>query len=359
MLGQLAVPRSNSAVLSADRDLTAVTPSHRRLAFLDAVRGIAAFAVLIQHLASEQSRRLEADSRYWFNLGQFGVVAFFLVSGFIIPVSLEKYGKLAPFWKARFFRLYPMYWVSLLFMLAVVLLHLAAPPAGFASHPFADGLANLTMLQRFIGLPDVEGVYWTLALEMVFYVLCSLVILARFPRSPVATAFAVSIAVAAANNIMAFGLHRSPPAMHLALLLSAFVGAVVYRFFRSESSAASLAVLLAVAAVVITEGFWLHYVLFPEPGKLYVSLTAMISAWIAGYALFFVLFLLRGHPFPEWLQWLGRISYSVYLLHIPLLTLFPMHKHPLLWGPFAVVLCLALSHLTYRYIERPAMLLGR
>lgn len=359
MLGQFVVPRSESAVLSADRDLTAATPTHRRLAFLDAIRGIAAFAVLIQHLASDNSSRLEADSRYWFNLGQFGVVAFFLVSGFIIPVSLEKYGRLLPFWKARFFRLYPMYWVSLLLTLLLVLLHIFPAPANFASHPALDIVGNLTMLQRFVGLPDLAGVYWTLALEMAFYVLCSFVVLSHLRRSPIAVAVAVSLAVAVLNNVMAFGFHRSPPAMHLAMLISAFVGAVVYRFFHGEASTASLLALVTVAAVVIIQGFWLHYVLIPELDKPYVSLTAMVTAWVAGYALFFTLFLLRRHTFPKWLQWLGRISYSLYLLHLPLLALVPTNRVPLLWDPLAIILCLVVSHLTYRYIERPAMLFGR
>lgn len=57
--------------------------SGARLAWLDALRGLAAVAVLLEHLLSWFMPALRP---YWFNLGMYGVLVFFLVSGYIIPV---------------------------------------------------------------------------------------------------------------------------------------------------------------------------------------------------------------------------------------------------------------------------------
>ena len=48
----------------------------------------------------------------WLNLGQYGVFVFFLVSGYIVPASLERKGSIRGFWISRAFRLYPMFLVA-------------------------------------------------------------------------------------------------------------------------------------------------------------------------------------------------------------------------------------------------------
>ena len=78
--------------------------------------------MVISHgAAAYVSGTAEFDSHI-FRFGQFGVVLFFLCSGFIIPASLERHGSLQGFWISRFFRLYPIYWVATLAALALVLI---------------------------------------------------------------------------------------------------------------------------------------------------------------------------------------------------------------------------------------------
>src|SRR3954465_10022133 len=81
-----------------------------RLQFLGAPRGIAAFAVILQHAGQPLSTGYSAFAFSMFDLGNFGVMLFFLCSGFIIPISLERQGSLRRFWIRRFFRLFPLYW---------------------------------------------------------------------------------------------------------------------------------------------------------------------------------------------------------------------------------------------------------
>ena len=67
---------------------------------------------------------------------------------------------------SRFFRLYPAYWLSLTAALVVLVV---------AAHQHVDArevAANVTVLQQFIGIENVLGIYWTLQIELIFYALC-------------------------------------------------------------------------------------------------------------------------------------------------------------------------------------------
>jgi len=74
-----------------------------RFEFLDVARGIAALAVLLQHSAEIAFPSLRHFSESIFNFGMFGVTLFFLVSGFIIPISMERAGTLKAFWSRESF----------------------------------------------------------------------------------------------------------------------------------------------------------------------------------------------------------------------------------------------------------------
>src|SRR6186713_1339102 len=82
-----------------------------RLEFLDFLRFIAAFSVLIQHACEKVFPAFAYFCTHYFQFGVFGVTLFFLCSGFVIPVSLEKSHSLKKFWINRVFRLYPLYLV--------------------------------------------------------------------------------------------------------------------------------------------------------------------------------------------------------------------------------------------------------
>src|SRR5215468_10834698 len=85
-----------------------------RLAWLDALRGFAALCVVYDHGSTLLLRHAHNFLYQWFNFGQYGVFVFFLVSGYIVPASLERKGSVRAFWTSRAFRLYPMFLVVLL-----------------------------------------------------------------------------------------------------------------------------------------------------------------------------------------------------------------------------------------------------
>lgn len=105
--------------------------------------------------------------------GQIGVQLFFLISGFVILMSLQG-RSLTQFIGSRVGRLYPAYWLAVL--LAAVLTF-GIWPGVADGRSVADILPNLTMMQAAGGVRDLDGVYWTLWVELRFYILLGLLLL--------------------------------------------------------------------------------------------------------------------------------------------------------------------------------------
>jgi peptidoglycan/LPS O-acetylase OafA/YrhL len=146
-----------------------------RVREFDGIRGLAALSVMVFHLADRPSYEFIDNTwsfPFTFPLGAHGVETFFMLSGFVIFMSLEKQQSIISFCKSRFIRLFPIFWICVFLSTALILtFHLNVK----ISIPIF--LANLTMIQKqFVGVSgNIEGSYWTLECELWFYVLASLV----------------------------------------------------------------------------------------------------------------------------------------------------------------------------------------
>ena len=147
-----------------------MSETKQRLAWLDALRGFAALCVVFDHGSTLLLLPLRSYLYHWLNLGQYGVFVFFLVSGYIVPASLERKGSVRGFWISRAFRLYPMF---LLVIALSVITYLTGhgSVANAGRHPLTALLGWLFMLQNLVAGINVPVVIWTLSYEMVFYLL--------------------------------------------------------------------------------------------------------------------------------------------------------------------------------------------
>lgn len=148
-------------------------PARPRLLLLDCLRLTAAIGVVLYHYtafsgsefwgvpAREVFPRLSLITAY----GALGVQLFFIISGFVILMSA--YGRsVGQFAASRISRLFPAYWTAVL--LAAILL-LVISPGSLNKVSWADAVVNLTMLQQALTVPSLDGVYWTLWVELLFY----------------------------------------------------------------------------------------------------------------------------------------------------------------------------------------------
>lgn len=140
-------------------------PFDGRLQRLDALRGLAAIAVVLFHFTSRFPEMYPGGrAPFSVDLGFYGVHLFFMISGFVIVMSIEHRSG-ASFVRSRFIRLYPAFWASVLLTTLVLTIDpVLGPPPGLVQI-----LANLTMFEEFIKIPPIDGAYWSLTYELGFY----------------------------------------------------------------------------------------------------------------------------------------------------------------------------------------------
>jgi peptidoglycan/LPS O-acetylase OafA/YrhL len=412
-----------SETLAKPNVANAAAPKHSRLAWLDALRGFAALCVVFDHGSTLMLMPVRDFLYRWLDLGEYGVFVFFLISGYIIPASLERKGSVRGFWTSRLFRLYPMYAVAL--ALAAVAYHTGHGTIRGAEHqPAQSVLAWLLMLPNLLTGPNVPNVTWTLSYEMVFY----LMLVALFSwgvhrRSGwYATTFAVA-AVALGGVLPMAALTRwaghadgggvALNAVADALILGGIVLAVSSRS-RVARVGASVAGLTALVLVMVNQGSpspWEGSVILalmftgtliyraqqrqpgfsrPVTAAIVVGVLALTTfagiwhgeqrhmshqwliQWATSVLLAGVTFGLglaaNGRKVPRWCAWLGMISFSVYLLHplvfdayrsVPALHRTHTIGVQVLMFAGCVAVIIGLSVMTYYLVERPMQGLGR
>jgi len=332
-----------------------VAKTASRLEFLDFLRCMAAFSVLIQHACEKLFPSFAWFTSHYFQFGVFGVTLFFLCSGFVIPVSLEKTHSLRKFWVNRVFRLYPLYLGSMIITLVLMAARGAALPS------VTDILANLTMLQKFLGTPSILHLYWTLSLEMAFYIMVSLVFLAGWLRKSVSLVL-ISLAVSLLVGIVCTQVfHLFTQGWGTAFYFSTmFIGFLYYRRHQRKVSAAVFATVVISALVVLLAITYFNLYGKDKPEAMGTLSFLPVTTAIAGaYLLFTLSFVLRRIQYPSFLLTLGVISYSLYLVQATVFTVIPVSPNPYLTVTCWIAAIILISFVTYRVIEAPFMGLGK
>ncbi len=143
-------------------------PNEGRIEQIDVLRGIAAIVVVLFHCGTRYNQMFP-EKAGWITLdvfwGYYGVHLFFIISGFVIFMTIERSRTRLDFVVSRVSRLYPAYWAAIILTVAF---DLANPALGFTPS-FWQIVVNMTMLQDFFHVPHVDGSYWSLTYELGFY----------------------------------------------------------------------------------------------------------------------------------------------------------------------------------------------
>ncbi|WIM95730.1 acyltransferase [Actinoplanes oblitus] len=333
-----------------------------RLATLDALRLVAALAVAAYHLTvswridgHRQPEHFLPHVSHVTIYGFLGVELFFLISGFVICMSSWN-RSLGDFFTSRVSRLYPAYWVCLLITAAVVTI---APITGGVPVTGSPGLlqiaANLTMLQEPMGIGSVDTVYWTLFVELRFYLLFAALAAFGLTYRRVVLFCAAWMTVAVISPMLGSKAIEVLAIPGYAPYFIAGVAAfLIHRFGRSPLlfGIVGMAWLISLQHVIgrvsdVNPGFpvptWPGPVIITAA---YAALLAIALGWTDR---------IRW----AWLTTAGALTYPFYLLHQRIGYTVIRHTYEATRLPAAVLvpgamlLTLGLAWLVYRLVEKP------
>jgi len=317
---------------------------------LDGFRGLAVIFVLLAHSSHAGFDPLGIDFNHF---GSVGVYLFFVLSAYLINrqmlEALAAQRATPKFWLRyalrRVLRIYPMYLLALIVNYALY------------RNGFGGPIHNVDDILSHLSLTEAKGVFWTIPVEVAYYLISPLLVLALWPlyRARPWLAMLVLLTAALALWFLRYQHVEMPLFLRFAPVLAfGTLLAMAQRRLRLPGGIG-----LAVFALVLTTVPSAARALFGSSmfhGYTYTAAYGLAWALILYQALYHEIALSalgRWKP----LRYLGTLSFSIYLLHLPVLSLCEALL-PVPWVmPAFVAGTLGLSLLTYTFVERPMALL--
>ena len=366
--------------------MTASLPKSEKLYSVQALRGLAAFLVLLYHAVDVQKKTLLSPdtaeyvllSGFW-DQGYAGVDLFFVISGFIMVYVTRDIipgtRQILRFLYSRITRIYPLWWVfaGVMMLYYIVSYGQPAAPDEAAGNAVGPYIAKSLALFPQQGLP-VLGVGWTLIHEMWFYIaFAGLLLLPRKVLPPALAVWAAGIVLVSflypvtnhAANLSQ--LIRSPLALEFILGAGAAL-LILKRPAMAPKPVFILGVLLGIAALWIglkggPNFVWHRVLAFGIPSAFLIY--GMVALERAG-----------DLSVPHWAVRLGDWSYSLYLSHFLVLLALrrgwqsvampealsftgPGPWDNLAFGAIGIFLSILVAGISYRVIEKPLLIGSR
>ena len=328
-----------------------------RILSLQFLRAFACLSVLFTHVL--EILHIRPFGNYYIS-GGYGVDIFFILSGFLIYITTKQTEKWKGFAIKRFFRIFPMYWVSFFLLLSWFLITTQK------SYSFLFYLQNLLMMPWSGQLTTkslLVGVAWSTVYEVYFYFIFTLLLLFKLPKKYVGLLLVVILII-----------------MKVILRLDLF-GLAGNSFFQYVSSIAGrthivpfligigIGMIIGNERIVnwIKRNLQITKILFLLMHLVYFFILSTKYFQTKSYIISMIIFVLWIHadhiwkinyelPFCKFLLRVGDISYSIYLLHILVIYIllegFGINNlGVLLLASF--VFSISLSLITFKFIEEP------
>lgn len=268
-----------------------------RISGLDGLRGIAALSVVFYHYfyRIDEIYNFESGSVDWLHYGQYGVHLFFMISGFVIFMSLDKITNPLDFLISRFTRLYPVYFFAVTTTFCVVYIF------GLEGREvnISEAILNLLMFHEYLNIPHVDGVYWTLTVEITFYFWCFTLLLMNKIRYLKFIMFAFLL-FSFLSDFMPEPYYKALGKVFFTNFVAFFLlGILTFSYKKDTSSLENLGLILLVFIVLFIKNYsfdiWIYIIIY--------------GVFLAG--VFDMSNILKFRFF----VFAGEISYSLYLIH--------------------------------------------
>ncbi len=351
--------------------------SVKRLEFAHQLRAIAALLVVVSHYigvfwispkaigylvgvpplpvgsGSLSGAQLILDQHVFF--GQFGVAVFFLISGFLIPLSLENKSP-RRFIIERLFRIYPVYIAGFSLCILSSLL-VSSYFSGNYNFSFSQILVHyFLVIREWIGSPKIDGISWTLEIELKFYLY--ILILTFFLRKYPVLMLIISLILLFTLSAYLF---TDKSTWYIGRQISCiqymFIGVAFSYYYKRNISMTFLNIYILTSMILFTAVF------------INTFLYERYTGWLTGYWIALLIFYLsfvaraRFHP-SKILSHFADISYPLYATHALTgyaLLYFLVKNNVPPWGAvaFTFLIIYALSVLIHLFLEKPALHYGR
>lgn len=326
-----------------------------RVRELDALRGIAALMVVFYHYTVDKP---QADLGFF--LGTTGVELFFMISGFVILMSLHSVKNSLHFIVNRVSRLYPTYWACVTFTFVALSIY---NHVDLGYNEIERYLGNLTMFQFYLNISDIDDSYWTMIIEMTFYI--GMLVLYHFKKlhylNLIGFVIIISVAISGLffhDSVIVKEIFNS---LQIVLYLPLFIsGTVFYNLYLNKEKIWQRYSLLALCLIA-------QILSYNYTDRFRFSVNQMqYSIMLIIYYTLFVLIVNQKLSFiiSKGTLFLGKISFAVYLIHqaFSIKILLPYFMEDLKFNfwisslVFSIPIVIIIATLITYYIEIP---LGR
>ncbi len=295
-----------------------IAEKRTRFKLLDGLRLVAAIAVVFYHFVGYEHMKWSISNVEAFPeiskfaaYGALGVQLFFVVSGFVILMSC--WGRTIPqFVASRIARLFPAYWVA---VIATTILFVFITDGAIKRISLSDFLMNLTMVQTAVGVKNVDGVYWTLWVELLFYLVIGF-LLSRNPsrHSLMAFIFLWPLFGALAEKTKFDFLTTILSPQYAPLFAGGMALYLIHAYGHSVINWLLVVFNMILSAQQTVSGFFTKSMIIDTKQVLSPVVCIVIIVLIFVIVALFTVSPIREWG-PSWLTYAGALTYPLYLIH--------------------------------------------
>jgi peptidoglycan/LPS O-acetylase OafA/YrhL len=292
--------------------------------------------------------------------GRLGVNIFFVVSGYCIAASAYKLaaknGRVTAFLENRMWRIFPTYWSAFIVAIAINLISTIFNKTSIASNlpsSWQFWVAHIFLAQPYLKIENYVGVYWTLSVEVGFYLIVAiLLIISKCVNQKVA--IFSGLVLGFASVFMPLNIRWTFLIFWCEFICGSLVFSALLAKSQQKEQQHKISILLI--CIMALFGLWVNWHL--------KATTLWVSAMFA-----LVLYFLYGIDSKidsisqlNWLKFIGVMSYSLYLIHVPFqenvinlgLRFIPINSPLML--PLQIlgwIVAITVAYIFYRLIEKP------